>query len=74
MYRLFEQYSDQVEFINLDFDNPDQLQAARDLGMRSRSTYFLFDGEGNLIGQWFGPISTAEEAIAADIDEILANQ
>lgn len=74
MYRLFDEYSDQVEFINLDFDNPDHQQAARDLGMRSRSTYFLYDGEGNLIGQWFGPIGTAESAIAADIEGILANR
>jgi len=71
VYRIFEEYSDQVEFIHLDFDQPEQQQAARDLDMRSRSTYVLLDGEGNVVRQWIGPIQ--EGTMLAQMEALLAD-
>ncbi len=71
MYRLQKRFAEQIDFINLNVDNPAVKATRLSFGMRNRSHYVLIDADQNIVAQWFGPIE--DEAMVADIEEALAS-
>ncbi|MCP4418532.1 MAG: hypothetical protein GY805_18085 [Chloroflexi bacterium] len=56
MNRLNEQFSDRVDFIYLNVDEAQSLDVMSDLAIRDRSTYVIFDADGNEVHRWLGPL------------------
>lgn len=66
MYRLKQQYGDQIEFIVLNVDNDDTLPLRQKYDMVARAQYALVDANGELVQKWFGYLDEAEVAEALD--------
>lgn len=69
MNRLNEQYSDRVDFFYLDVDDIQTPEVMSALAIRDRTTYVIFDAQGNEVHRWFGPLPF--EAAAHDIEVAL---
>lgn len=54
VHGLEETYSDQIEFIYLNIDDPNTAQAQRDYGFRVQPHFILLDANGEVVQQWFG--------------------
>jgi hypothetical protein len=63
-------YSEQIDFIHIDWDDPGTAEIAKRFGVLRRSTYVLIDADGNIVWTWIGPLTQA--AVTGKIDEILA--
>ena len=68
--RFEDLYSDQIDFVHIDWDDSGTPEIARRFGVLRRSTYVLIDADGNVLWTWIGPLTQAE--VTAKIDEILA--
>jgi len=71
VHRLAEVFKDRVDFVYLNIDRPDTLEARQRFDIVARTQYVLIDAQGNTIKKWFGPLD--EEAVKAAIDEFLAS-
>lgn len=60
MHGLESEYSDRVKFTYLDIDDPATVVFKRELGFHVQPHFFLLDGEGNILKQWFVPASAEE--------------
>ena len=60
------EYFDQIEFTYLDVDDPLSDVFKRELGYRVQPHYFLLDGNGIIIEQWLGSVSSSEFRSAFD--------
>ena len=71
MHGLQQTYSDRVDFVILNFDDP-SLNAERvKYNITDRSQYVLVDAEDNIIYRWYGYITTQQ--VATVIDQFLAS-
>lgn len=62
VHGLESQYSDRMNFVYLDIDDPATNEFKQALGYRVQPHFFLLDGEGNVRMQWFGSVSGDELA------------
>jgi hypothetical protein len=67
--RLNEQYSDRVDFFYLDVDDVQTPSVMSALAIRDRTTYVIYDAQGNEVHRWFGALPF--EAAAHDIEVAL---
>jgi hypothetical protein len=67
--RLKQQFSDQVDFFDLDVDKPETLEVRQKYGLVRRSQYALIDAEGNILQSWAGPLN--QDRISADMEVLL---
>ena len=70
MYGLRQTYSDQIDFVILNYDDRGLDTERAKYSITDRSQYVLVDGEDNIIYRWYGYISTLE--VASVIDDFLA--
>lgn len=63
-------FKDRVDFVYLNIDIPETLEARQRFDIVARTQYVLIDAQGNPIKKWFGPLD--EDVIKAAIDEFLA--
>ena len=70
MNGLEQRYSDRVDFVLLDFDDPNLNAERVKYNITDRSQYVLVDAEDNIIYRWYGYISTQD--VATVLDELLA--
>ena len=64
VHGLEARYGDRIQFTYLDIDDSrtDGLKTA--LGFRVQPQYFLLDGSGNVVKEWFGLVPEEELAAA----------
>jgi hypothetical protein len=67
---LLTKYSEQVDFIGLNIDDPSSLPVRERYDIVQRSQYVLLDGQGNVVRKWFGFLDEAD--VASEIDKLLA--
>lgn len=66
MHGLEQQWSDRVDFVYLDIDDPRTDPFKRLLGYRYQPHLFLLDAQGAIVQQWVGFVdgATLEQALA----------
>ena len=66
VHGLEAEYSDRMNFVYLDVDDPNTQELQSALGRRAQPEFYLLDADGNLIQQWFGGVApeVLEEAFA----------
>lgn len=66
VHGLEAEYSDRMNFVYLDVDDPNTKELQSALGRRSQPEFYLLDADGNVIQQWFGGVApeTLEDAFA----------
>lgn len=69
MHGLEAQYSDRMNFVYLDIDDPRNDGFKDALGYRYQPHLLLLDGEGKILEQWVGKVG--EEQLATAIRESL---
>ena len=57
VHGLEAEYSDRMNFVYLDVDDPNTQELQSALGRRAQPEFYLLDADGNLIQQWFGTVS-----------------
>jgi hypothetical protein len=60
VHGLEAEFTNQINFIYLDIDDPRNQPILEELGFSYQPHFFLLDGEGNILQQWIGPV-TAEQ-------------
>ncbi len=60
VHGLEQKYAGEVRFVYLDIDDPRTAPFKDQLGYRVQPHYFLLDGEGNVVRQWFGLVDESE--------------
>jgi len=64
VHGLEAEYSERLNFVYLDIDDPANDAFKADLGFRYQPHIFLLDAQGNPLREWIGPVSR-EELISA---------
>jgi hypothetical protein len=64
VHGLEAKYTNQINFVYLDIDDPANEPFKQALGYRYQPHFFLLDEQGNVLGQWLGPV-TGQELEAA---------
>ncbi len=66
MYELRQEYGDDIDFVLLDIDDPETMDAQRQYGFRVQPYFVLVDADGEVVSQWLGYNSpnVFEEAFA----------
>jgi len=57
VHGLEADYYNEIKFVYLDVDDPENDQLKRALGYRVQPHFFLLDADGNVIQQWLGRVS-----------------
>ena len=57
VHGLEAEFSNQINFIYLDIDDPRNQSILEELGFSYQPHFFLLDGEGNILQQWIGPVT-----------------
>jgi len=60
VHGLEAEYTDQINFVYLDIDDPANDQFKQALGYRVQPHFYLLDGNGEIIQQWLGNVSAAD--------------
>ena len=60
IHALDDQYTEQMNFIYLDIDDPGNDFFKKDLGFRKEPQFFLLDKEGMILEQWTGYVSMGD--------------
>ena len=60
MHTLEEDYTDRVNFIFLDIDNPAVNQLKQQLGFKVQPQFYLLDAKGTILKQWSGSVTEAD--------------
>ncbi|MFZ2169799.1 MAG: hypothetical protein WAW61_09200 [Methylococcaceae bacterium] len=66
VHGLEAEYSERMNFIYLDIDDPDTDPFKSALGYRIQPHIFLLDEHGKIIGTWLGSVTEAELRQAFD--------
>ena len=69
VHGLEAEYYDKVKFAYLDIDDPANDGFKRTLGFRGQPQFFLLDGNGEILQQWYGSVSV--ESFRTTLDEHL---
>ena len=69
MSGLQTRFQDQVDFIHLDWDDPDSDPVLTHFNVFRRSTYLLIDPQGTVLWQWVGPLQ--EPAVTQEIQRAI---
>jgi|GEM_PF-2133637 len=69
IYALQRQFKGRVDFIYLNVDNPEFVEAASPYTLTGVTQYVLIDADGTIIQKWFG--SVTEESVAESINAFL---
>jgi hypothetical protein len=67
---LEEMFGDQVDFIHLNIDTPDEFAVAQTYEMYRRSQYTLIDADGTIVKTWFGLLN--EDQMRIELEAALA--
>jgi thioredoxin-related protein len=54
VHGLEAEYAGRIRFAYLDASDPETSEFQRALGFRVQPEFYLLDGEGNVLYQWFG--------------------
>jgi hypothetical protein len=57
VHGLEAEYSDRMNFVYLDVDDPNTQELQSALGRRAQPEFFLLDADGNVIQRWFGSVA-----------------
>jgi thiol-disulfide isomerase/thioredoxin len=60
VHPLEQSYSDRMNFLFLDIDDPANKAFKTKLGFRFEPHFFLLDSQGNIMKQWVGYVRTQE--------------
>jgi thioredoxin-related protein len=60
VHGLEYRYYDQIVFTYLDVDDPATRELKSQLRFRYQPHFILFDGDGNILQQWFGMVREAD--------------
>jgi thioredoxin-related protein len=66
VHGLESEYSDRMNFVYLDIDDPATTAFKQELGYFVQPNFFLLDGQGNVLKQWYGLVSVEEFVQAFD--------
>jgi hypothetical protein len=66
VHGLEAKYSDRMNFVYLDIDDPNTAGLKTDLNYIGQPQYILIDNHGKLVQQWFGFVPEAEFVSAFD--------
>ena len=67
---LENEYGDRIEFVYLNIDDPETTAAKEKYGYRVQPHFFLVDAEGEVVGEWLGPVS--RDAFVSAFQDVLA--
>ncbi len=70
VHGLEDLYSDQINFVYLDVDDPATKELKRQFGYRYQPEYYLLDPDGAIVQAWFG--FAPPEAFMAVFDNVLS--
>lgn len=66
VHGLETEYSESINFVYLDIDDPANADLLSFLGYRYQPHFFLVDGNGEVLIQWLGVVSAADFRSAFD--------
>lgn len=66
VHGLESDYYGKIQFVYLDIDDPANDPFKRELGYRVQPHFYLLDGDGHILQQWVGRVSTEELGSALD--------
>jgi hypothetical protein len=66
VHGLEAEYSERINFVYLDIDDPANSDLLSFLGYRYQPHFFLIDGDGKVLIQWLGPVTAADFKSAFD--------
>ncbi len=69
VHGLENEYSDEIEFVYVDIDDPESQAYKDQYGFRVQPHFFLVDENGEVITQWFGMV--AEDTFKEAFQEAL---
>lgn len=71
VHGLEKQHGEQINFVYLNVDNPDNQEVMQVLGRRAQPEFFLLDEEGNILNHWYGRVQPEdfEQAFALALAE-----
>jgi hypothetical protein len=69
VHGLEAEYGDRINFVYLDVDDPANKALLQTLGRRSQPEFYLLDGEGTVLAQWYG--RQRREAFEAEFVKVL---
>lgn len=69
VHGLEAKYGDRIQFTYLDIDDSRNDSFKKTLGYRAQPQYFLLDGSGNVVQQWFGYVP--EDWLATAFEDVL---
>lgn len=72
VYSLSSSYDDQIEFVFLDIDDPNNNEAKEKYGYRYQPHFFIVNGADEVQEQWVGFVE--EDTLASALDEFLGQQ
>ena len=64
--RLSARFGDQVDFVHIDWDDPDSQEVIAAFGAPRRSTYFILAPDGQVLWTYVGLLD--EEAVAGQLE------
>jgi len=70
VHGLEAEYYNQVKFTFLDIDDPGNDEFKQTLGFRGQPQFFLLDGDGEIVQQWFGSVSA--ESFREAFDQVVS--
>jgi hypothetical protein len=60
VHGLESQYTDRMNFVYLDIDDPANETFKENLGFLYQPHVFLLDAEGRVLNEWLGPVTEGE--------------
>ena len=57
VHGLEAEYSDRMNFVYLDVDDPNTKEIRDTLGRRAQPEFYLLDANGNILQKWFGGVA-----------------
>jgi len=66
VHGLEAEYSERINFVYLDIDDTTNSDLLSFLGYRYQPHFFLIDGDGKVLIQWFGPVTDTDFKNAFD--------
>ena len=69
MSRLEAEFGDRVDFIHIDWDDPDSREMISVYGVPRRSSYIILDAAGEVVWTYVGELDFT--SVAAEIESVL---
>ena len=70
VHGLEQEYSDRIDFVRFNIDDPKTDEAKRQYGYRYQPHFFLVDRSGRIIESWLGAVR--EEAFTNAFSQVLS--